>query len=121
MSLSRTGNPKAPCESVDPTKLSGFNAVAGSRIKVGWDSGNRGGGFVRLALVPESDMTEAAFNRYDHSIFFNNSGACSSKRVLAMIRDLGDMLLVIVSIHAMLVEDAITEMIQAIIRDMIPH
>jgi hypothetical protein len=63
MSLSRTGNIKPPCESVDPTKLVGYSVKAGDRLKIGWDSGNRGAGFVRLALAPQSDITEAAFNK----------------------------------------------------------
>lgn len=39
--------------------------TAGDRLKVGWVSGNQGGGYVRLALVPESDAGDAAnFDRY---------------------------------------------------------
>ncbi|XP_028393958.1 uncharacterized protein LOC114518207 isoform X2 [Dendronephthya gigantea] len=50
----RGGNQIGPCEPwyhgvVNPVK-------AGDRIKVGWTSNNHGGGFVRLALVPESEM-----------------------------------------------------------------
>lgn len=63
MSLSRTGNLRAPCEDVDPKTLIGYQVKAGDRLKIGWNSGNRGAGFVRLALASQSDMTEAAFNK----------------------------------------------------------
>ena len=63
MSLSRIGNTNPPCESVDPSTLVGYKVKAGDRIKIGWDSGNRGGGFVRLALAAQTDFSEAAFNK----------------------------------------------------------
>ena len=50
----RGGNQVGPCEKwyhgvVNPVK-------AGDRIKVGWTSNNHGGGYIRLALVPESEV-----------------------------------------------------------------
>ena len=64
MSLGRAGNGNAPCEDVDPSMLTGYSVNAGDRIKVGWPSGNRGGGFVRLALVSQAEMSETAFNEH---------------------------------------------------------
>jgi hypothetical protein len=62
MSLTRAGNTNAPCENVEYSKLAGYEISAGARLKVGWSSGNRGGGFVRLALVPADKVSEASFN-----------------------------------------------------------
>lgn len=38
---------------------------AGSRLKVGWVSGNRGGGFVKLSLAKyKTGLTNADFTSY---------------------------------------------------------
>ncbi|KAL2911447.1 hypothetical protein HK105_209098 [Polyrhizophydium stewartii] len=62
-SLLRQAVTTGPCENVDAASVSSFAVTAGSRLKVGWDSGNRGGGFVRLSLAPVSRISEAAFNQ----------------------------------------------------------
>eukprot|EP00842_Homolaphlyctis_polyrhiza_P001278 jgi/Hompol1/2150/HPOL_002048-RA len=51
-----------PCEPADINFVTSYAVQAGARLKVGWDSGNHGGGFVRLALAPASTITAAEFN-----------------------------------------------------------
>ena len=63
MSLTRLGSTQGPCESSDLSKGTAYSVQAGDRIKVGWVSGNRGGGYVRLSLVPlASASSQKAFN-----------------------------------------------------------
>ncbi|ORY02236.1 hypothetical protein K493DRAFT_208583, partial [Basidiobolus meristosporus CBS 931.73] len=47
-----------PCETVRGSKRPVTPIQAGERLKVGWPSNNHGGGFVRLALVPESQIDD---------------------------------------------------------------
>lgn len=46
MSETRAGVTDTPCEDFDPTISFIQNVTAGSRLKVGWLSGNRGGNFL---------------------------------------------------------------------------
>jgi hypothetical protein len=46
MSTTRAGVVDSPCESFDPQKSFIQTVPAGSRLKVGWISGNRGGKFL---------------------------------------------------------------------------
>lgn len=59
----RGGNTVGPCENWSGNRP--VNRVrAGDRLKVGWSSNNHGGGYVRLALVPEAQSNDAeAFKR----------------------------------------------------------
>ncbi|KAI8918728.1 hypothetical protein BC831DRAFT_419629 [Entophlyctis helioformis] len=63
MSLLRQGVTTGPCENVNVASLSSYAVKAGDRLKVGWPSGNRGGGFVRLSLTSANSITQAAFNQ----------------------------------------------------------
>jgi len=58
MSSTRAGINSGPCENFDPAKSFVQNVTAGSRLKVGWLSGNRGGGFVKLSLAPAASTIE---------------------------------------------------------------
>ena len=58
MSYGRPGNIEAPCEAFHPNLSFTQSVQAGARLKVGWISGNRGGGFVRLALAPSTDVLD---------------------------------------------------------------
>ena len=48
MSSTRAGINSGPCENFDPAKSFVQNVTAGSRLKVGWLSGNRGGKYFIL-------------------------------------------------------------------------
>ena len=52
MSAARAGNDIEPCEDTDINLAFKQVVQAGDRLKVGWLSGNRAGGYVRLALAP---------------------------------------------------------------------
>ena len=54
LSQTRPGYTGGPCETVDMSKSFVQSVDAGSRLKVGWVSGNRGGGFVKLSLAKYS-------------------------------------------------------------------
>lgn len=58
----KAGDTTGPCEKW--YKGATTDVLAGDRLKVGWTSNNHGGGYVRLALVPESqkDSHEAYLN-----------------------------------------------------------
>ncbi|KAL5032157.1 hypothetical protein BDV3_000750 [Batrachochytrium dendrobatidis] len=62
-SLLRQATTTGPCEAANINNVPSFGVQAGSRLKVGWDSGNRGGGYVRLALAPASSLNQATFNQ----------------------------------------------------------
>ncbi|KAJ3278869.1 hypothetical protein HK104_001960 [Borealophlyctis nickersoniae] len=61
--LPRTGSFTGPCEPESTNGRTATPVKAGDRLKVGWVSGNNAGGYVRLALVPDSQATnETAFD-----------------------------------------------------------
>ncbi|KAH9274362.1 hypothetical protein BASA83_003360 [Batrachochytrium salamandrivorans] len=62
-SLLRQAVTTGPCEAGNINNVPSFGVQAGSRLKVGWDSGNRGGGYVRLALAPANSLNQATFNQ----------------------------------------------------------
>ncbi|KAJ3313948.1 hypothetical protein HDV04_001254 [Boothiomyces sp. JEL0838] len=80
MSQGRSGNTISPCESF--TSNSFIQTVqAGSRLKVGWWSGNLCGGFVKLSLAPfKQPQMQQDFdnNLLKITCFGSNSGRCSA-------------------------------------------
>jgi hypothetical protein len=66
MSEIRAGIVDAPCEDLKPESFVQV-VKAGDRLKVGWTSGNRGGGWVRLSLAPYSNkedlLTQSNFDK----------------------------------------------------------
>ncbi|KAJ3044987.1 hypothetical protein HDV00_012407 [Rhizophlyctis rosea] len=58
-SVDRLGSTTGPCEPASSNGRPVTQVTAGDRLKVGWVSGNQGGGYVRLALVAEADAGDA--------------------------------------------------------------
>ncbi|XP_004342896.2 chitinase [Capsaspora owczarzaki ATCC 30864] len=57
----RGGFTTGPCEPTTPGQtVPVTNIKAGERLKVGWTSNNHGGGYVRLALVPDAQSLDTA-------------------------------------------------------------
>ncbi len=71
MAAGRPGNDVGPCELADLSGALVQVVQAGARLKVGWISGNRGGGFVRLSLAPFADALSAA--DFDRSVSLSPS------------------------------------------------
>ncbi|KAI8915913.1 hypothetical protein EDD86DRAFT_185782 [Gorgonomyces haynaldii] len=62
--VGRPAQTTPPCENFDPATAFVQTVNAGDRLKVGWTSGNRGGGFVRLALAPyKTPLYVSTFNK----------------------------------------------------------
>jgi hypothetical protein len=63
MSLDRSGDDIGPCEDIDPNTAFVQQVNSGDRLKVGWTSGNRGGGFVKLSLAQaSSSLSQEVFD-----------------------------------------------------------
>ena len=64
MSSSRAGINAGPCENFDPATSFVQTVTAGSRLKIGWLSGNRGGRPLFSLLNPTSTHSDTTLGGY---------------------------------------------------------